>query len=87
MSSSDLSSTPTSRLCIKNIPKEMDEQALRKKVMTDTKKGGANSSAPLVHVTDVKILRTLSGESRKIAFLGFKTVEQVSMLFHFLPSP
>ncbi|GAB5029749.1 rna-binding protein 19 [Nannochloropsis oceanica] len=49
------------RLCVKNVPKHVDERRLK------------------VHfgqqgmVTDAKLLRTKRGESRKMAFVGFRT--------------
>eukprot|EP00624_Nannochloropsis_granulata_P005901 evm.model.NODE_4201_length_13017_cov_21.102097.1 len=49
------------RLCVKNIPKHVDERRLKEHF-------GERGM-----VTDAKLLRTKSGESRKMAFVGFRT--------------
>lgn len=53
-----------SRIIVKNIPKEFTELDLKNHF---NKKG---------EITDIKIMRKENGESRKFAFLGFKTIEQ-----------
>jgi multiple RNA-binding domain-containing protein 1 len=53
-----------SRIIVKNIPKEYTELDLKNHF---NKKG---------EITDIKIMRKENGESRKFAFLGFKTLEQ-----------
>jgi|GEM_PF-1418667 len=53
---------PSSRLCVKNVPKYADEKRVR-----------AFFSSNGCHVTDAKVLKTSSGISRQIAFVGFKT--------------
>lgn len=52
-----------SRIIVKNIPKEFTELDLKNHF---NKKG---------EITDIKIMRKENGESRKFAFLGFKTIE------------
>ena len=49
------------RLCVKNVPKHVDERRLKEHF-------GQRGM-----VTDAKLLRTKSGESRKIAFVGYRT--------------
>ena len=53
-----------SRIIVKNIPKEVNELELKNHF---SKKGV---------ITDVKILRKENGESKRFAFIGFKTSEQ-----------
>ena len=53
-----------SRVIVKNIPKEITEIELKNHFL---KQG---------EITDIKIMRNEKGESRKFAFIGFKTVEQ-----------
>jgi multiple RNA-binding domain-containing protein 1 len=53
--------TPTSRLCVKNLPKHVDEPRLKEHFSS---KG---------EVTDVKIIRTKDGKSRMFGFVGYKT--------------
>jgi multiple RNA-binding domain-containing protein 1 len=53
-----------SRIIVKNIPKEITELELKNHF---NKKG---------EITDIKIMRTEKGVSRRFAFLGFKTEEQ-----------
>ncbi|KAJ9530616.1 hypothetical protein QJQ45_014764, partial [Haematococcus lacustris] len=57
---------PTSRLCIKNIPKYLSEAQLKQHFAA---KGD---------VTDVKIMRTRDGVSRQLAFIGYSTEEQAA---------
>mmetsp|Transcript_3809 Transcript_3809/g.4468 ORF Transcript_3809/g.4468 Transcript_3809/m.4468 type:complete len:747 (+) Transcript_3809:208-2448(+) len=57
----------TSRLCVKNIPKYVDEEQLKKHFHTCFKTSGSSGV-----ITDVKILKTKDGRPRKIAFIGFK---------------
>ncbi|KAG1656825.1 hypothetical protein FOA52_008459 [Chlamydomonas sp. UWO 241] len=52
---------PSSRICIKNVPKYVEEKRLREHFAA---KG---------EVTDVKLLRTRDGQSRQMAFVGFKS--------------
>ncbi|KAG2501693.1 hypothetical protein HYH03_000195 [Edaphochlamys debaryana] len=54
---------PSSRLCVKNMPKYVDEARLKEFFSV---KG---------EVTDVKVLRTKDGRSRQLGFIGFKTEE------------
>ena len=56
-----------SRIIVKSIPKEITEKELRDHF---SQKG---------EITDVKIMRNKSGESRKFAFIGFKTQEQADI--------
>jgi multiple RNA-binding domain-containing protein 1 len=51
----------TSRLCVKNLPKHVDEARLKEHFSS---KG---------EVTDVKIIRTKDGKSRLFGFVGFKS--------------
>ena len=53
----------TSRLCVKCLPKHVDEARLKEHFSS---KG---------EVTDVKIIRTKDGKSRLFGFVGFKTEE------------
>jgi len=53
-----------SRIIIKGIPKEITEEQLKKHLSL---KG---------EITDIKIMRKPNGESRKFAFVGFKSEEQ-----------
>eukprot|EP00201_Polytomella_parva_P013824 CAMPEP_0175073562 /NCGR_PEP_ID=MMETSP0052_2-20121109/20661_1 /TAXON_ID=51329 ORGANISM="Polytomella parva, Strain SAG 63-3" /NCGR_SAMPLE_ID=MMETSP0052_2 /ASSEMBLY_ACC=CAM_ASM_000194 /LENGTH=203 /DNA_ID=CAMNT_0016341445 /DNA_START=32 /DNA_END=639 /DNA_ORIENTATION=+ len=57
---------PTSRICVKNIPKYVDEKRLNEFF---SQKGD---------VTDVKILRTTDGRSRQLGFVGFRTEAQAA---------
>ncbi len=71
-----LSVSPTSRICLKNLPTELDEHTLRRMIVTETKKAGIPSKVPIVEVTEVRLLRNKDGVSRKMAFIGFQTIEQ-----------
>ena len=62
---------PSSRLCIKNLPKHVDAARLREHF------------AARGEVTDAKVLRTADGRSRQLAFVGFKTVEQAATAMKF----
>eukprot|EP00798_Chlamydomonas_sp_ICE-L_P010822 gene10822-16908_t len=57
---------PSSRLCIKNIPKYALENRLREHF---SQKG---------EVTDVKVMKTRDGQSRQMGFIGYKTVEEAA---------
>lgn len=62
------------RLCVKNLPKSIDEARLRKHFST---RGG--------EVTDVKVLKTKEGKLRRMAFVGYKTdgeAKQAKSYFH-----
>jgi multiple RNA-binding domain-containing protein 1 len=61
-----MSKEKTSRLIIKNLPKYLSEQRLRD---IFSQKG---------EVTDVKIMRTPKGESRKFGFVGYKTIKDAT---------
>ena len=50
------------RLCVKNVPKHVDEKRLREHFAAQ---GG--------QVTDAKLLRTKAGQPRKMAFVGFRS--------------
>ncbi|KAI8464256.1 MAG: hypothetical protein J3K34DRAFT_441137, partial [Monoraphidium minutum] len=52
---------PTSRLCVKNIPKYATEKRLKEHFAA---KGA---------VTDVKILKTRDGQPRQMAFVGYRS--------------
>jgi multiple RNA-binding domain-containing protein 1 len=54
---------PTSRVCVKNLPAYVSDDRLRALF------------AAQADVTDVKIMRTRYGESRKFGFVGFRTPE------------
>ncbi|CAG9460741.1 unnamed protein product [Pedinophyceae sp. YPF-701] len=56
----------SSRLCVKNIPKHVEDKRLREHFAA---KG---------EVTDCKILRTKDGRSRQMAFVGFKTAAEAT---------
>ena len=60
-SSVDEEVRPTSRLCVKNVPKHVKEQRLREHFASQGE------------VTDVKVVRTADGTSRQMAFVGYKT--------------
>lgn len=51
----------TSRICVKNLPKYIDDNRLRSLF---SEKG---------EITDVKLMRTKDGKSRQFAFIGFRT--------------
>jgi multiple RNA-binding domain-containing protein 1 len=53
-----------SRIIVKGIPKEITEEQLKKHL------------SPKGEITDVKIMKKPNGESRKFAFVGFKTEDQ-----------
>ena len=57
---------PSSRLCVKNVPKHLKDARLREHF------------AAMGEVTDVKIVRTADGTSRQMAFVGFKTEEMAT---------
>ncbi len=62
----DDAAAPSSRLCVKNVPKHLKDGRLREHF------------AVMGEVTDVKIVRTADGTSRQMAFVGFKTEEMAS---------
>jgi len=64
----------TTRLCVKGVPKYVDEARLREHF------AGAAVDAEL---TDVKIVRTRDGRSRQMAFVGFKTTAAASAALRF----
>eukprot|EP01018_Ginkgo_biloba_P026341 Gb_17564 [translate_table: standard] len=53
-----------SRICVKNLPRYVDEDRLREHF---SQKG---------EVTDAKIMRTTDGRSRQFAFIGYRTEEE-----------
>ncbi|GFR48899.1 hypothetical protein Agub_g10847 [Astrephomene gubernaculifera] len=57
---------PSSRLCVKNIPKYVDEAKLK------------DFFSAKGEVTDVKVLRTKDGRSRQLGFIGFKSAEEAA---------
>lgn len=62
------------RLCVKNLPKSIDEGRLRKHFGST---GG--------EVTDVKLLKTKDGKMRRMAFIGYKTdaeAQEARSYFH-----
>ncbi|EFN59301.1 hypothetical protein CHLNCDRAFT_19359, partial [Chlorella variabilis] len=52
---------PTSRICVKNLPKYVDDRRLR------------DQFAAKGEVTDAKVMRTRDGKSRCFGFVGFRT--------------
>ncbi|GAB4818001.1 hypothetical protein N2152v2_005047 [Parachlorella kessleri] len=58
------SDAATSRVCVKNLPKHVDEKRLREHFSA---KG---------EVTDAKIMRTKDGKSRQFGFVGFRSAEE-----------
>lgn len=64
-------SAPTSRLCVKNIPKHMKEDRLRQHF-------GQRGE-----VTDVKIMKTADGRSRLFGFIGFRTEKEAKAAMNF----
>lgn len=63
-----------SRLCVKNIPKYADEASIKKHFYKCFEKSGANGQ-----ITDVKVLKTKHGVSRKMAFIGFKDEQHAAL--------
>ena len=59
----DLPAPPSSRLCVKNIPKHLTLERLREHF------------AERGEVTDAKIMKTGDGKSRQMAFVGYKSEE------------
>jgi len=77
---STTTTTKTTRVCIKGLPPNCNESALRKHLMNTS-----SSSSKSVVITDCKVLKTKDGKSRKIAFVGLKTsemAEDVVSYFH-----
>eukprot|EP00741_Cyanophora_paradoxa_P005516 tig00000893_g5348.t1 len=60
-----------SRLCVKNIPKHLNEKRLKEHFET---KG---------EVTDVKIIRTKDGRSRQIGFVGYRSEKEAKAARHY----
>jgi len=63
-----------SRLCVKNIPKYADEESIKKHFYKCFENSGANGQ-----ITDVKVLKTKHGVSRKMAFIGFKDEKHAAL--------
>lgn len=71
---------PTSRICVKFLPADMNEMRIREKLVLETRPSGVSSkSGPYVNITEVKLLRRPNGTSRCIAFVGFKTIDQAKL--------
>ena len=62
----DAPAPPSSRLCVKNIPKHLTLERLREHF------------AERGEVTDAKIMKTGDGKSRQMAFVGYKTEEDAT---------
>ena len=62
----DAPAPPSSRLCVKNIPKHLTLARLREHF------------AERGEVTDAKIMKTGDGKSRQMAFVGYKTEEDAT---------
>ena len=58
--------TPTSRLCLKNLPAHYTEADITTHF----------STLPDTQLTDVRLMRTPDGRSRKFAFVGLRTAEE-----------
>ena len=58
--------TPTSRLCLKNLPADYTEADITNHF----------STLPDTQLTDVRLMRTPDGRSRKFAFIGLRTAEE-----------
>ena len=63
---STASPAPTSRLCLKNLPAHYTETDITRHF----------STLPDVQLTDVRLMRTPDGRSRKFAFIGLRTAEE-----------
>ncbi|KAG6577163.1 hypothetical protein SDJN03_24737, partial [Cucurbita argyrosperma subsp. sororia] len=61
----------TSRICVKNWPKFIDDNRLR---TLFSEKG---------EITDVKLMRTKDGKSRQFAFIGFRTEHEAQAAIHY----
>ena len=73
--SSSTSTMDTTRVCIKNLPPSCKESDL---------KSHLNSiPTPSIIITDCKILKTIDGKSRKLAFVGFKTFQMAQNVVSF----
>ena len=57
----------STRICIKNVPLLFSENQLREHIQ--------NCGKTSMMITDCKILKTKTGQNRRIAFVGFKTQE------------
>jgi len=67
-STSDAAWNPgNTRICVKNVPKHVTESRLKEFF-------GQHGQ-----VTDVRIVKTKQGQSRKLAFIGFKTPQEAQM--------
>ena len=83
-----MDSKETSRICVKNIPQHATEERLIEyfsKLPSQYHAGGSNDDGSKVIITDVKILKTKEGKSRKMAFIGFKRTlhaEKAVQAFH-----
>ncbi|KAG7015160.1 MRD1, partial [Cucurbita argyrosperma subsp. argyrosperma] len=60
-----------SRICVKNLPKFIDDNRLR---TLFSEKG---------EITDVKLMRTKDGKSRQFAFIGFRTEHEAQAAIHY----
>ena len=60
------SPTPTSRLCVKNLPVHYTEDDITSHF----------STLPGTQLTDVRVMRTPDGRSRKFAFIGLRSAEE-----------
>jgi len=68
------SSTTTTRICIKNLPLSITNESKLKNHLLQQ----SSSTSIQLQITDVKILKTTEGKSRRIAFIGFSTPTQAS---------
>eukprot|EP00948_MAST-09A_sp_MAST-9A-sp1_P002063 g2063.t1 len=66
----------SSRICIKNLPKYADEILLRE-FLTSSKTAVSTLQTQLT-ITDLKVLHTKSGVSRRLAFVGFASPEEAT---------
>ena len=59
---------PTTRLCVKNLPSTFTPDDIHRHF----------STLPNTHLTDVQLMRTPDGRSRRFAFLGLRTAEEAA---------
>eukprot|EP00592_Proboscia_alata_P016854 CAMPEP_0194399882 /NCGR_PEP_ID=MMETSP0174-20130528/126906_1 /TAXON_ID=216777 /ORGANISM="Proboscia alata, Strain PI-D3" /LENGTH=1011 /DNA_ID=CAMNT_0039196339 /DNA_START=179 /DNA_END=3215 /DNA_ORIENTATION=- len=67
--------TKTTRVCIKNLPKNFTDEKLRRHLSSST-----SSKKKIVFIiTDLKTLKTKKGVDRRMAFVGFQTPEMAEL--------
>ena len=64
------------RVCVKNLPPNTTEQDLKEFLFNSS----SSTNQMRLEITDCRILKNEKGKSRKVAFVGFRQIDQANFV-------